>query len=886
MNVLCLGSGGRRRRARGRPRPRLPRAHGSTAASVTSRGWRKSSEWKGAWPWLNRRLHELSARGSRSGSTRSRARWLQNGFLAKLMREDAVVGVTSNPTIFQKALAGGDWYDEQLKEVLADEDEPKEIFYRLAVEDIQEACDVLRPVWDGGGGKDGYVSMEVDPTLAYEREATIEEAMRLHEWIDRPNLFVKIPATEPGLGAIEECIARGRSINVTLIFGLDRYAAVAEAYIRGLERLVEDGGDPRRVASVASFFVSRVDTEADQAARRGRRAGAEGEARGRERQARLPARYKEIFAGPRWEALAAKGATPQRCLWASTSTKNPDYPDTLYVDELIGPETVNTMPVETIEAFQDHGTVADTLERGRRRGAGAARRARAGRRRLRRRHRHARARGRGEVLRLVRGAAGRDPGQAARARARVSRATPRSSSGSGRTTRPSGPTRARTAGSAGSTCTRACARTRTSCARSRRRRASSSTTSSCSAWAARPLAPEVLRRTFGVGVVPRPRHDAPGGDPPRSRTASTSSGRSSSSRPSRARRSRRARTSSTSGSGRAAAARSSPRSPIPARSSSSWRTSGASARPSPASRDRRPLLGALDVRDRAGRAARRRRRALPRRRGGDGEACRREEGNPGLELGLRLGEGWQEGRDKVCLDASADGLRALGRAAARGVDREAGQGLVPAPGEPADGPDRQRGEVQVDDPYELGAEFYRWEFATAVAGHVLGINPFDQPDVQAAKDKTNEVLAAGEPDVEPRGARSTSCSRRRARATTSASRRSSTRRARASSRRSQRARARRAASSRAGLGPRYLHSTGQLHKGGPEHRPLRPGGGRDRRGAADPRPRVRLRPADPLAGRRRPRRARGARPSRHPTRDWRTSRCNSGWSASAGWARG
>ena len=309
------------------------------------------------------KLHELSAKGQSVWIDSISREWLQNGFLEKLIREDAVVGVTSNPTIFQKALSGGTWYDEQLKEVLADEQEPKEIFYRLAVQDIQDACDVLRPIWDSGGGKDGYVSMEVDPTLAYERDATIDEAMRLHEWIDRPNLFVKIPATEPGLGAIEECIARGRSINVTLIFGLDRYAAVAEAYVKGLERLVESGGDPSPVASVASFFVSRVDTEAD---RRLDEAGAP-ELKGRLAVANAKLayeRYGEIFSGPRWEALAAKGATPQRCLWASTSTKNPDYPDTLYVDELIGPDTVNTMPVETIEAFQDHGTVADSLTAG------------------------------------------------------------------------------------------------------------------------------------------------------------------------------------------------------------------------------------------------------------------------------------------------------------------------------------------------------------------------------------------------------------------------------------------------------------------------------------------------------------------------------------------
>jgi transaldolase len=289
--------------------------------------------------------------------------WLQNGFLEKLIREDAVVGVTSNPTIFQKALAGGSWYDEQLKVVMAEEEEPKEIFYRLAVKDIQDACDVLQRVWDEGSGKDGYVSMEVDPTLAYDRDGTIEEALRLNEWIDRPNLFVKIPATEPGLDAIEECIARGRPINVTLIFSLERYAAVAEAYVRGLERFVTGGGDASTVASVASFFVSRVDTEAD------RRLDEVGhpELKGKLAIANAKLayeRYQEIFSGARWDSLAARGATPQRCLWASTSTKNPDYRDVMYVEELIGPQTVNTMPLETIEAFQAHGTVADTLGQG------------------------------------------------------------------------------------------------------------------------------------------------------------------------------------------------------------------------------------------------------------------------------------------------------------------------------------------------------------------------------------------------------------------------------------------------------------------------------------------------------------------------------------------
>ena len=309
------------------------------------------------------RLHELSELGQAVWIDSISREWLQNGFLEKLIREDAVVGVTSNPSIFQKALGGGSWYDDQLREVLAEEDDPKEIFYRLAVRDIQEACARLRPVWDGGGGQDGYVSMEVDPTLAYDRDGTIEEAMRLHEWIDRPNLLVKIPATEPGLGAIEECIARGRSINVTLIFSLDRYAAVAEAYVRGLERLVDSGGDPARVASVASFFVSRVDSEAD---RRLDEIGAP-ELKGKLAIANAKLayqRYGEIFSGERWEPLQAKGATPQRCLWASTSTKNPEYRDVIYVEELIGPATVNTMPIDTVEAFQDHGVVAETLTQG------------------------------------------------------------------------------------------------------------------------------------------------------------------------------------------------------------------------------------------------------------------------------------------------------------------------------------------------------------------------------------------------------------------------------------------------------------------------------------------------------------------------------------------
>jgi transaldolase len=312
----------------------------------------------------NSRLHQLSELGQSVWIDFLSRDMLRSGELARLMAEDSVVGVTSNPTIFQKAISAGDAYDEQLRRELEDERDAKELFLRLAIEDVSDALDLLRSVWDGGGGQDGYVSLEVDPTLAYDTDATIAEADRLHGLVDKPNLFVKIPATEPGLPAIEEMISRGKSINVTLIFSLERYAEVAEAYVRGLERLVEAGGDPSRVASVASFFVSRVDTEAD---RRLEEAGAPAELQGKLAVANAKLayqRYEEIFAGERWEALAARGATTQRCLWASTSTKNPAYSDVLYVESLIGPETVNTMPEDTVLAFQDHGTVARTLDEG------------------------------------------------------------------------------------------------------------------------------------------------------------------------------------------------------------------------------------------------------------------------------------------------------------------------------------------------------------------------------------------------------------------------------------------------------------------------------------------------------------------------------------------
>jgi len=275
-----------------------------------------------------------------------------------------VSGVTSNPTIFAKAIADGDAYDEQLAEVIEHESDPKEVFLALATRDVSDACDVLAPIWEATNARDGYVSIEVDPRLSDDARGTVAEAVRLHEWIDKPNLFVKIPATPAGLPAIEEMIARGRSINVTLIFSLDRYTDVVEAYLRGLERLVAAGGDPGPVASVASFFVSRVDTEADRLLEE---VGAPRDLRGRLAVANAKLayqHYKEVVASDRWAKLAARGATTQRCLWASTSTKDPSYRDTLYIEELSGPDTVTTMPPETIEAFQDHGRVKARLEDG------------------------------------------------------------------------------------------------------------------------------------------------------------------------------------------------------------------------------------------------------------------------------------------------------------------------------------------------------------------------------------------------------------------------------------------------------------------------------------------------------------------------------------------
>src|SRR6476469_10063092 len=307
------------------------------------------------------RLHELSARGQSIWFDTLSRDLVRSGELKRMMDADAVTGVTSNPTIFQKALSSGTAYDDDMKKLLAETEDPEQIFFSLALQDIRDACDVLKPAFDASNGMDGFVSMEVLPSLAYDTEGTFAQAQWIAKEVSKPNLYVKIPATMPGLPAIEDSTAHGTSINITLIFSLERYKAVVEAYLRGLERLVASGGDPSTIASVASFFVSRVDTEAD---KRLEAVGAKNlQGKLAIANAKLAyAHYLEAFAGPRWEFLEGKGATKQRCLWASTSTKNPDYRDVIYVEELIGPETVNTMPLETIEAFQDHGEIrGDTV---------------------------------------------------------------------------------------------------------------------------------------------------------------------------------------------------------------------------------------------------------------------------------------------------------------------------------------------------------------------------------------------------------------------------------------------------------------------------------------------------------------------------------------------
>ena len=311
---------------------------------------------------MNERLEKMRELGQAPWVDELSREDIKNGGLERMI-DDGVAGVTSNPAIFQKAIAGSDLYDEQLHELAQREDDPKLMFWEVAKQDIQDACDIFMPVHEETEGRDGFVSLEVQPDIAYDTGATVDEATHLHEIVDRPNLLVKIPATLPGLVAIEEMISCGKSINVTLIFSLERYREVARAYTRGLQRLVENGGDPSGVHSVASFFVSRIDSEADSQLEELGADDLEGELA--IANAKLAYQiYKEVFDGARWSKLAERGANTQRLLWASTSTKNPDYPDTIYVDNLVGPDTVNTMPKKTIQAAMDHAEIKPTLEEG------------------------------------------------------------------------------------------------------------------------------------------------------------------------------------------------------------------------------------------------------------------------------------------------------------------------------------------------------------------------------------------------------------------------------------------------------------------------------------------------------------------------------------------
>jgi transaldolase len=290
---------------------------------------------------------------------------ITSGELKRLI-DTGVRGITSNPAIFEKAIAGSNDYDEDIKSLIKTDKSVDEIYETLAFEDIGRAADILRDVYDNSGGIDGYVSLEVNPHLADETDNTIQEAIRLFETLNRPNVMIKVPATAAGLPAITQLIGAGVNINVTLIFGLENYRAVADAYISGLEKLAKSGptvtaGHPvNQVASVASFFVSRVDSAIDKELEKMNQTELLGKSAIANSKLAY-AEFKQIFSGPRWQLLKDKGARMQRVLWASTSAKNPNYVDTLYVDELIGPDTVNTIPPATLDSFMDHGQVAETL---------------------------------------------------------------------------------------------------------------------------------------------------------------------------------------------------------------------------------------------------------------------------------------------------------------------------------------------------------------------------------------------------------------------------------------------------------------------------------------------------------------------------------------------
>jgi len=320
-------------------------------------------------------LRELAALGQSVWLDFIRRSLISSGELARLVEEDGVRGMTSNPAIFEKAIAAGDEYSDQIAAASAAcGGDARRLYEELAISDIRDAADVLAPVYEASGGEDGFVSLEVAPDLADATAATIDEARRLWGRVARPNLMIKVPGTAAGLPAIETLLSEGINVNVTLLFARETYARVAEAYLRALEARVRAGEPVDRIASVASFFVSRIDTLVDH--KLDSLSGATGEKPRPDRLVALRGKvaianaklayvhFRELSGSPRWRELADRGARPQRLLWASTSTKDPAYRDTLYVEELIGPQTVNTIPPETLEAFRDHGVAESTLERG------------------------------------------------------------------------------------------------------------------------------------------------------------------------------------------------------------------------------------------------------------------------------------------------------------------------------------------------------------------------------------------------------------------------------------------------------------------------------------------------------------------------------------------
>jgi transaldolase len=316
-------------------------------------------------------LRELHRQGQSPWLDQIRREWLKDGQLAQWIEEDGIRGVTSNPSIFKQAIVGSDAYVEQMRRLAAEGADATAIYDALTIDDIRAACDVFMSVFEATGGTDGFVSHEVSPSLAYDTWGTIHEARRLWGAIDRPNLMIKIPATREGLPAIEHCLSEGINVNVTLMFSMAHYEAVTDAYLRGLEARRDDGASIAEVSSVASMFVSRVDTFVDDLLEK--RMKVEGDPaelqkmRGLLGKAavanakRIYRRFQQVFTSKRFTALESNGAHPQRVLWASTSTKNPDYSDVKYVEELIGPRTVNTLPLNTMLAFRDHGVVAATL---------------------------------------------------------------------------------------------------------------------------------------------------------------------------------------------------------------------------------------------------------------------------------------------------------------------------------------------------------------------------------------------------------------------------------------------------------------------------------------------------------------------------------------------